>query len=433
MANEQNIVDLRLRPQGYNGDKPYFVRVKMTGRSGTEVTGSFSRLADARAFRNEKLSDRSRGEWVDPKAGEISFEEFAEQWRKDQRQHAGGTVDQIETHFRNHVYPLIGKRPLSKFKPEHIQRLISEMDSDGHSRGRGNALGAGTIEVIYSYVSSVFANAVQNDRIRKTPCIQIRLPKADAGNSKLIPLKESEVLIIHQKMEGIWQAAVLTAAGSGLRPGELFGLTEDRIDFKNGLIKVDRQLLTPTKGEVYLGPLKTPASYRTVPIPEELVAALKTHIEIYEPTVHLIRSGKLPKRDEATGEWLPDRRKPIKAKLVFGLNEPPRRQRQVRGWQRAIDGMDVPDRSGWHALRHFYASSLVHGGESVKVVQARLGHKSANETLDTYSHLWPDDENSTRAIVGRTMARLLKEAEPPIVASPQDAEEAVIETEDEAS
>jgi integrase len=47
----------------------------------------------------------------------------------------------------------------------------------------------------------------------------------------------------------------------------------------------------------------------------------------------------------------------------------------------------------------FYASLLIAHGESVKVVQARLGHASASETLDTYAHLWPDNEERTRAAV----------------------------------
>jgi integrase len=54
---------------------------------------------------------------------------------------------------------------------------------------------------------------------------------------------------------------------------------------------------------------------------------------------------------------------------------------------------------GFHALRHYYASLLIRHGESVKVVQARLGHASASETLDTYSHLWPDSEDRTRSAV----------------------------------
>lgn len=46
-------------------------------------------------------------------------------------------------------------------------------------------------------------------------------------------------------------------------------------------------------------------------------------------------------------------------------------------------------------MRHFFASVLIRQGLNVKVVQARLGHATAPETLDTYSHLWPDDETAS--------------------------------------
>ncbi len=57
----------------------------------------------------------------------------------------------------------------------------------------------------------------------------------------------------------------------------------------------------------------------------------------------------------------------------------------------------------FHSLRHFYAGLLIRHGESVKTVQARLGHASAAETLDTYSHLWPDSDDRTRAAVDSVM------------------------------
>jgi integrase len=55
--------------------------------------------------------------------------------------------------------------------------------------------------------------------------------------------------------------------------------------------------------------------------------------------------------------------------------------------------------TGMHALRHYCASLLIRFGESVKTVQARLGHASAAETLDTYSHLWPDSDDRTREAI----------------------------------
>ncbi|WP_423463725.1 tyrosine-type recombinase/integrase [Promicromonospora sp. MS192] len=69
----------------------------------------------------------------------------------------------------------------------------------------------------------------------------------------------------------------------------------------------------------------------------------------------------------------------------------------------------------FHDLRHYYTSLLIRRGASVKVVQARLGHKSAAETLDTYSHLWPDDDRTRDAVdsvLGAVPADSLRTAHP---------------------
>jgi hypothetical protein len=76
----------------------------------------------------------------------------------------------------------------------------------------------------------------------------------------------------------------------------------------------------------------------------------------------------------------------------------------------------------FHDLRHYYASLLIQHGESVKVVQRRLGHKSAVETLDTYSHLWPDSEDRTREAVDQMLgqpAEADQEAAPLRVCAPE--------------
>ncbi len=56
-------------------------------------------------------------------------------------------------------------------------------------------------------------------------------------------------------------------------------------------------------------------------------------------------------------------------------------------WRPAAAAAGLGAEVTFHDLRHYYASLLIQHGESVKVVQKRLGHKSAVETLDTYSHL----------------------------------------------
>jgi integrase len=64
----------------------------------------------------------------------------------------------------------------------------------------------------------------------------------------------------------------------------------------------------------------------------------------------------------------------------------------------------IPPTFRYHDLRHYLASMLIASGADVKVVQARLRHASAKTTLDTYAHLWPDADESTRAAIDAVMA-----------------------------
>src|SRR6266704_2964161 len=67
-------------------------------------------------------------------------------------------------------------------------------------------------------------------------------------------------------------------------------------------------------------------------------------------------------------------------------------------WARyEVEGLPAGFR--YHDLRHYFASLLIADGADVKTVQARLRHASAKTTLDTYGHLWPDKDESTRATI----------------------------------
>ena len=79
------------------------------------------------------------------------------------------------------------------------------------------------------------------------------------------------------------------------------------------------------------------------------------------------------------------------------------RNRFGETWRAAVARAKLPNGTRFHDLRHFYASLLIRHGESVKAVQARLGHASAAETLDTYSHLWPDSDDRTREAVDNVL------------------------------
>jgi integrase len=76
--------------------------------------------------------------------------------------------------------------------------------------------------------------------------------------------------------------------------------------------------------------------------------------------------------------------------------------RAVQAVRGTVDGL--PDGFSFHDLRHFFASLLIASGADIKTIQARLRHATAAMTLDVYGHLWPDADESTRAVVGKVFA-----------------------------
>ena len=165
-----------------------------------------------------------------------------------------------------------------------------------------------------------------------------------------------------------------------MRQGECLGLTVDRVDFLRRVMHVDRQLVTVSGRPAFLTPPKTSASVRSP-------AASRDRCARGAP-------GRVPS-SSATVSC---------SSQMQGIHPP----HCVRGCMAGPPSRPrVHRRPGFHQLRHFYASLLIRHGESVKTVQARLGHASASETLDTYSHLWPDSDDRTRTAVDSVLLRTL--------------------------
>lgn len=168
----------------------------------------------------------------------------------------------------------------------------------------------------------------------------------------------------------------------------MLGLAVESVDFLRREVHVEQQLVYICGTGVFLAPPKTRAGVRTVPVPSYALDALSEHLRRFPPVEISLPWGD-PDGDE------------VSARLVFlAAKGGPILRTTLNGrWTRMARRAGVP--STPHDLRHHYASVLIDGGESVKVVQERLGHASATETLDTYSHLWPSSDERTRTVVER--------------------------------
>jgi integrase len=308
-------------------------------------------------------SDKLRGAYIDTNAGKVSFGECARQWAAVQH-HRPMTAELVDRHLSLYILPTLGDRPVGAVRPSEVQALVKQLS---------DRLAPSSVRVVYARVAAVFAAAVRDRRIASSPCVGITLPKGH--KPPVEPLPTEAVHALTQAMPPRYRALVTLAAGTGLRQGECFGLDVGHVDFLRRQIRVEQQLVTVSGKPPYLGPPKTDASIRTVPLPSVVGETLAAHIAANPP-----------------GEW----------GLVFTTVKGAPMHRGgdwAHAWRRAVRTAGLPAGIRFHDLRHYYASLLIHAGESVKVVQARLGHANASETLDTYSHLWPDSEDRTRQAI----------------------------------
>jgi len=373
-------------PSAFHGQGKRW-QARWRDETGQQHAKNFNRETEANNAERAFKVDLGRGSYTDPRAGRVLFRDCGEQWRAAQV-HRATTAAQVETHLRRHVYPTFGDRPLGSIRPSEIQAWV---------RGLEQNLAPSTIGVVYSFLAGIFRAAVRDRLIVASPCVDVRLPRP--APKRVEPLATARVEALIAAMPERYRALVVLAAGTGLRQGEAFGLELARVDFLRRTLEVRQQLVTMPGQGSYLAPPKTPASYRTIPLPQVVVDALAAFPAAFPAAPVEIT--------DATHKPAPKART---AALIFtgGAGRPLRRTRFSDVWRTAAKAAELTDGATFHDLRHYYASLLIRHGESVKVVQKRLGHKSAVETLDTYSHLWPDSEDRTREAVDTALGRPAK-------------------------
>jgi integrase len=348
-------------------------RARFREPGGRERSQTFPTKRDAERFLVRMEHSKNVGGYVDPQAGKQLFGDYATAWQKMQVFRAT-TAELFEGHLARHIMPTFGDRPLARVQPSDVQAWVRKLSL---------SLAPTTVEVIYRQLSMIFKAAVRDGLIVLSPCREIRLPRIE--RKQIVPLTAEQVQALIDAAPQHLRALLVTVAGSGLRQGEAFGLTTDHVDFLRRTIRVEQQLISLQGRAPYAAPPKTAASYRTVPVPQLVIDALAEHMTNHPPNA---------------------------AGLLFTTRDrqPWTRKRFGETWRPAVARAHLLTGTRFHELRHFYASLLIRHGESVKTVQARLGHASAVETLNTYGHLWPDADDRTRDAVDAVLRNVARPA-----------------------
>jgi len=333
-----------------------------------ERTQTFAKKVEAERWVTDEVAKMNRGAWIDPTSGKVPFRDFALAWQASQVTRASTRL-LVDSHVRIHMLPTFGDRPIASIRPSEVQSWVRSLSDE---------LAPGTVRVIVQHFRAIMKAATVDQVVSRNPCDGLRLPQHP--HRQVEPLSTAAVLALIDALPDQYRGLAVLGAGAGLRPGEALGVTLDELDLLRRTLTVRHQLVTLPGEAPTLAPLKTASSLRVVPLPDFVALALARHVEL--------AGGRESIAGRPSGLLFTDDR-----------GDPIARNRFGDIWRAAVKASKQPIGTRHHDLRHFYASLLIAHGESVKVVQARLGHASAVETLNVYSHLWPDSEDSTRKAI----------------------------------
>jgi integrase len=288
-----------------------------------------------------------------------------------------GTYGPYERHVRLHIVPHIGKVAISKLAAVHIQGLYASLASSGVSPALQRKVGT-TLTVALNA-------AARLDLIRGNPAEKVAKPKA----------AKPDIAVFDPEQVGRFLQAVrsdrlypyyLTAFDSGARPGELFALLWNDVDFEGGFISINKSL-EEIGGIQRIKEPKTAKSRRRIDLSadtlNELANLRKDALaagRIDAPVFHDTTGGYLRQSNLARNSFKP-------ALLRAGLP--------------AV---------GLYTARHTCASLLLLADQPAKVVSERLGHSSVTLTLDTYSHVLPTMQKRAASVLGGILGAAQKKS-----------------------
>ena len=272
------------------------------------------------------------------------------------------TLAAYQAAIRNHIIPGLGAAQPVNLQPHDIQLFYNRL---------GEKLSAKTVHNVHGILHKALQQAVKNGILGTNPAAACTLPKHQ--RPEIRPLDSEQMRQLLSALEGDpFEAPLTMALFTGLREGELLGLTWDCVDLDRGVVTICQQLQKEKKagGKYYLAPTKNskPRTITPAPFVVEILRRQRAH----QAEQRLI-AGPL---------WFnPDNL--VWTNATGGHLVPYTVFRHLKDAAASIGRPDLRV----HDLRHSYAVAAIRAGDDIKTVQDTLGHATAAFTLDVYGHV----------------------------------------------